>query len=380
MSIIALVALGALFVNTRPAFAASSGTWTTTGSLTTTRVGHTMTQLADGRVLIAGGDNYYANTSAEVYTPTAGTWGATGNLNANHDQGAAVLLANGQVLIAGNFDPYFGDGTSAELYNPATGAWSLTGSMATGRANFGLVRLPDGRVLAVGGGDSGLGFVSSAEIYNPATGVWSPTGSLHVARGYFELVVLPNGNVLAAGGDSFNYSTGIETVLTSAEIYHPATGNWTYTGSMHTPRTNFTSTLLTNGKVLVAGGSSNSAQGGAAVAGAELYNPATGTWSVTGSLASARMNHTATLLSNGNVLVAGGYHVITTLPYVATSASAELYNPTTGKWTGTGNLNTARYAATAALLANHTVLLAGGQYVNSNGNGIELASAEIYIP
>jgi hypothetical protein len=324
---IVMVAIAMLFMQTMPVLAASSGTWTTTGSLTVPIIDQTMTRLANGQVLVAGEGANYAPVS-ELYTPATETWSLTpGSLNASHDQAAAVLLANGQVLLAGNYDASFGDGTTTELYTPSTGTWSLTGSMSTGRANFGLVRLQDGRVLAVGGGDSGYGFVSSAEICNPTTGTWSPTGSLHVARGYFGLVALPNGKVLAIGGDSFNYTTGVGTVLSSAEIFDPATGLWSYTGSLHTARTNFTTTLLANGLVLVTGGSENSASGGLALASAEIYNPATGKWTVTGSLASARMNQTATLLDDGTVLVTGGYSVINVAPYAVVEASSEVYHP-----------------------------------------------------
>lgn len=379
LSLLVIVAIVTLFVQTAPTLAASSGTWTTTGSLTVPITNQTMTRLSNGQVLVAGDANYSA--ISELYTPSTGSWSPTlGNPSTSHDQAAAVLLANGQVLLAGNFDAYFGDGTATELYNPSTGTWSLTGSMSTGRANFGMVRLQDGRVLAVGGGDSGYGFVSSAELYNPTTGTWSPTGSLHVARGYFGLVVLPNGNVLAIGGDSLNYMTGMDTVLSSAEIFNPATGLWSYTGSLHTARTNFTTTLLANGTVLVTGGSKNSANGGLALASAEIYHPATGKWTVTGSLTSARMNQTATLLGDGTVLVTGGYHVSNVAPYVVVDASSERYSPSTGTWTRTGNLNTGRYNATATLLSNGTALIAAGQNVNSNGTSNILASAEFYTP
>jgi len=301
-------------------------------------------------------------------------------MNAAHENGAAALLANGQVLIAGNYDPYFGDGSAAELYDPTTGAWALTGSMTTGRSHFDMTVLTDGRVLAVGGGDGSNGYRSSAEIYNPATGVWSTTGSMHVARENFGLVTLPNGNVLAVGGDALNYSTGVDSVLSSAEIYNPSTGAWTYTGSMRSPRTVFTTTLLGNGEVLVTGGSSTSPTGGAVLSSVELYNPATGKWSSAKSMASARMSHTATLLGNGNVLVTGGYHLTTSSPYIATYTSSELYNPAANTWSSTGNLSTSRYGATATLLTNGTALVAGGVTIDSSGNAVELSSAEIYQP
>src|SRR4029453_13843061 len=144
-------------------------------------------------------------------------------------------------------------------------------------------------------------------------------------------------------------------------------GTWTFTGNLNTGRYFHTATLLPNGMVLVAGGFST----GGASASAELYDPASGAWTGTGSLNTARYLHTATLLPNGMVLVAGGG-----CSSIRPSASAELYDPASGTWTATGNLNIARTNHTAALLPNGMVLVAGG--FDDNGN--ISASAELYDP
>ncbi len=132
----------------------------------------------------------------------------------------------------------------------------------------------------------------------------------------------------------------------------PASGTWTLTGSLNTARYLHTATLLPNGMVLVAGGLDSNLN---ALDSAELYDPASGTWTLTGSLNTARVAHTATLLPNGMVLVAGGFD--TSLNALD---SAELYDPASGTWTVTGSLNTARYYHTATLLSNGMVLVAGG--------------------
>ena len=214
--------------------------------------------------------------------------------------------------------------------------------------------LPNGKVL-VAGGLGASGSLASAELYDPATGAWSATGSLATARDFHSATLLPNGKVLVAGGSNGSF-------LGSAELYDPATGAWSATGSLATARDFHSATLLPNGKVLVAGG-----YNGSYLASAELYDPDTGAWSATESLATARSIHSATLLPNGKVLVAGGLNG----SYLA---SAELYNPATGAWSATVSLATARASHTATLLPNGKVLVAGGY------NGSSLASAELFDP
>ncbi len=151
----------------------------------------------------------------------------------------------------------------------------------------------------------------------------------------------------------------------SAELYDPASGTWTATGSLNNPRVYHTATFLGSGKVLVAGGSGNNSIS----ASAERYDPANGTWTATGSLNNPRVYHAATFLRNGMALVTGGY-------FGGSLASAELYEPASGIWTTTGSLNTARYAHTATFLQDGIVLVAGGR----DSNGDALASAEVGRP
>jgi N-acetylneuraminic acid mutarotase len=209
------------------------------------------------------------------------------------------------------------------------------------------------------GGENSTGYTSSAELYNPATGTWTATGSLLVARYGFPATSLHNGQVLVAGG---NAATG--GLLAEAEVYTPATGKWAVTGSLDSARAVFTQTLLPSGQVLAAAGNDGISPGGYAAT-AELYNPATGSWAFTGRLSTGRMGQTATLLTNGNVLVADG------LGATGLLTSAELYHPATGAWTTTGSTRrTGNYAT--ALLQNGQVLTIGG---GTLANG-----AELYTP
>lgn len=280
----------------------------------------------------------------------------------------ATVLANGRVLVAGGADDTGALPPFAELYNPRTNSWILTGKMRIPRMNHIAVLLPDGKVLVAGGSD-GSGTLTSAELYNPATGLWSLTGSMHVARENFTATLLHNGQLLVAGGDD-GHQPFIKA-LHSAELYNPVTGKWTLTGSMHTARFHQTATLLANNTVLVTGGDDgagyNSSLGSVclcahATASSELYNPAKGRWSKTGAMKEARdLFITITLPgSNGRVLAAGGITCNTTTGSCAIMASAEIY--ANGTWTPTASMSEARYSFTAASLsaASHDILVAGG--------------------
>jgi hypothetical protein len=286
----------------------------------------------------------------------------TGSLKTARTYHTATLLNNGLVLVAGGYAGGVNNLPSAELYNPSTGTFTPTGSLNNERYQHTATLLNNGLVLIAGGYHSGA--LASAELYDPATGTFSYIGNLNIARYEHTATLLSNGMVLIAGGDATCCVSGYQA---TAELYNPATGTFTLTGNMTTQRVNHTATLLNNGMVLMAGGQNSSG----IRTSAELYNPATGTFTLTGSLTTARFSQTATLLNNGLALLAGGEGSSALL------ASAELYNPTSGTFTLTGSLNTARGRQTATLLNNGTVLMAGGIY---DTNGDATNSAELYNP
>lgn len=279
----------------------------------------------------------------------------------------ATLLSNGKVLVTSR--------TGAELYDPASRTWTLTGSLNQARDSYTATLLANGKVLVAGGAGGAVGLTDfdSAELYDPASGTWTLTGSMNNARRSHTATLLPDGKVLVAGGffDIPNSILQSGNPLSSAEIYDPTSGTWTTTGQLADARYDHTATLLSDGRVLVAGGRTGPSRYGPSLATAELYDPASGTWTGTGSLNTARRFHTGTLLPDGKVLVAGGVD-----SHDGYLASAELYDPQIGTWTPTAGLSTARVFHTATLLSTAKVLVVGG----FNGSGRNVASAELFDP
>jgi hypothetical protein len=303
----------------------TSGSWTAAGPMLGYS-GSNLTLLLDGRVL--------AGTS-EIYDPRTGSWTATGRTVTKFQDGeTTTLLRDGRVLVAGGQGDTSVTG-SAELYDAQTGRWTVTGSMVTPRRSHTATLLPDGKVL-VAGGDVGDDYTASAELYDPASGTWSTTGTMltkvvpgRPGRINQVAILLRDGRVLVVGfvGCAFGAS-GPCSFLSVAELYDPDSETWTATGTMAVARAEFTATLLPEGMVLVAGGVwlVSGSLSDVNLASAELYDPGSGAWTPTTSMADPRSGHTATLLRDGKVLVAGGASSMDATDLL----SAELYDPGVG--------------------------------------------------
>jgi hypothetical protein len=245
---------------------------------------------------------------------------------------------------------------SAEIYDPASGRFAPTNKLHAQRAGATATLLPNGRVLIAGGTDGSGKSLASAEIYDPDSGGFSLTGNMNASRAHAIAVLLRTGKVLIAGGSA----SGDDDQLTAAELYDPATGSFTPTGSMHGQRSAFTAVALKDGRVLVVGGLSGGQYPYHTVeATAEIYDPNTGRFTQTGSMAVARYKQGAALLPDGRVLVAGGSNEI---GRQITYFSTEIFDPQTGKFSPGPNMRFPRFKLLSGVVAlnDGRILLAGG--------------------
>jgi hypothetical protein len=319
---------------------------------------------------------------AETFDPSQGKFSTTGTPCIARELHTATLLLNGKVLVAGGtrfsgYPTWLPATPIAELYDPASRSFAITGSMQAARTEHTATLLADGRVL-IAGGSTSVDPLASTEIYNPSLGTFVAAASMASPRSNHTATMLSSGKVLIVGGENG------EGALASAELYDPAINAFTSTGSMTTARSGHTATLLVNGKVLIAGGVSSQLFAYGALmpstdplATAELYDPASGSFSPAGTMTKSRVGHTATRLLNGTVLITGGYadYVYSRLAGVGYESlnSAEIYDPVSGSFTSTDPMNVTRFWHSATPLSDGSVLIAGGIGADSS-----LASAEIY--
>ncbi len=305
----------------------------------------------------------------EEYHPNTNAWQYSVHLSTPRFNHTATLAPSGSIrFIGGQTSPGSPVGVSfqVETSYPFLNAWaSGAASLSTSRYNHTTTLLPSGKLLVAGGTNGGATPFSSAELFDPVANAVAPTGSMASTRDLHTATLLPNGRVLAAGG----YTTlGGQTVsISSAEIYYPDTGLWIPTSPMKSNRSQHTAVLMTDGNVMAAGGYASVTQPSTTTV--EIYYSTSASWGYTAAMNVARTLHTATLLSNGQVLVVGGQGI--------TSRIAEIYS--NGSWSTVASppLNAGRslFSHTATLLPDGRVLVAGG-----NDGSWETNAAYLYDP
>jgi hypothetical protein len=355
---------GNLTIQTAEILDPVSHAFTSLGNMQVARNQHTDTLLANGKVLLAAGstDAVFLN-SAELFDPTNNSFTLTGSLsNARKSHTATLLQDNNRVLITGGKSAT-GDLASAELYNSSTGTFTLTNPMNNGRSLHTATLLNNGTVL-VAAGRKGPNPLNTAEIFNPVTNTFSLTGMLNVQRKRHAANLLLDGTVFVEGGASLSNGQPVNNGTPTAEIYNPSTGTWAIhpPQDMSTGRTEHTATLLPNGTVMVCGGIST-------LLPSDLYNPASQTFSTTGGLLHQRQRHVSLLLTNpawgslvGKVLAIGGAYTGSPVfggVQVALD-TVEMYDPSTAQFTLFGTMTEPRQNHTATMLNDGRILIAGG--------------------
>lgn len=336
------------------------GTWAPLPAMPRSLWGAGGAVLGDGRVLVIGGLSGPTSTSAlatvEIFDPKSASWAAAAPMLQARAYPATATLADGSVLVVGGSRggvPL----NSAERYFPDSGTWVSAGALGAPRTQARATVLLDGRVLVTGGGSEGSpGYRSTkaVEIFDPATGTWTPTGSMSTARALHTATLLSDGEVLVTGGASI-YHGSKGAVASTAEIYDPKSGTWHSAAKMSVARYHHTATRLSDGRVLIAGGWALTTNSDKSLATAEIYDPAKNRWTATGSMATGRARGSMMTLPDGRVLVVGGVD-----PAYKVMATAEIWDGSSGRWQPTGRLATAVMWPVLALLHDGRVLLAGG--------------------
>ncbi|GHD82693.1 Kelch repeat-containing protein [Streptomyces goshikiensis] len=290
-------------------------------------------------------------------------------------------------LLAGGAGTTRDPARRALAVRAAAGGWTAAGELPVRLVYWhgqyeGPVTLKDGRALAAGGAGTLLLSLDDSVAYDPGPGTWTATGRLLQGRRLHSLTALRDGRALAAGGVPGRQAFPQPTI-DHAELLDPASGTWRATTRMTEARGGHSATVLGDGRVLVAGGQRpRSRQGMLTLATAEVFDPVHETWSATGSMTAARWDHVAVPLPGGRVLVVGG--LVSTTRYGAGAALGlcEVYDPASGTWEPTGSLRAARAVHQAVPLPDGSVLAIGGEPGRAADDArlhpYSLASTEIY--
>jgi len=304
--------------------------------------------------------NVYNGAIAQNY----GSWKIISPLNIPRAHHSSTVLPNGNILVTGSIGSPNAL-SSCEIYDTLLKTWRYTNPMNIGRSFHKAILLNNGKVLVVGGF-----MIRSCELFNPITETWVFTDSLIIKRAFdFAASLLNDGNVLVAGGNAYSDDFSRSMILNNCEIYNVGMGLWKSTDTLKIARYNHTATALSDGRVLVIGGSGKN---GKILNSCEIYNPTTGAWAFVDSLNIARWGHSATLLPSGKVLVAGGRSD----PY-SWLRSCEVYDPQSNTWTLVDSMIFPREGHSGILVLDSVILFSGGGYAS---NIWELYNANNFTP
>jgi hypothetical protein len=329
--------------------------------MTSARGGHSATVLPDFRIFLAGGKDQHGNIldTTEIYDSSTETFTRAAKMIVPREGHAAGVLSDGKILIAGGVTRGGTALASSEDYDFETGEFTRRGTMHAARIRPGVTVLRDGRIL-VTGGTNGKTVLSSAETYEVLNGKWTLAGKMTTARLGHTATLLADGRVLITGGMSSQHKA-----LSSAEIFDPQTNKFSAVSSLHEARYFHAAGLLPTGDVFVVGGVSDAAQK-AMIKSAEMYAPATHSFSSVGKMNEARMKLPDLAASlDGRLLILGG------------AAPGEIYDPKTGSFREVeGSMDGARFYSAAIQLMDGSMRIFGGY----DSTGTSTAKTWIYRP
>lgn len=309
-----------------------------------------------------------------------------------HAYFACVPLTNGNVLCSGGADSLGGFGTGAtDVYDYKTSTFALTANQPSARSSTASVRLADGRVLICGGIDSGGIVLTATEIYNPVTNSFTPGANMNTARALHQAVLLNDGRVFVCGGSTAISGTDpvsqllsvISNATSSTEIYDPVANTWTTKAAMSGgARTGHTATTLTDGRVLIAGGVQSGFLGiPSFLTSCTRYSASTNTYTATAALpGGGRALPNGLRLADGRVILTGGLSADIINQTITAVTTVSIYNNTSNTWQSGPNMTTGRYVHTATLLPNNEVLVTGGVTgtASATTTAVTVASCEAY--
>lgn len=359
----------------------AQNTWISAPDMARTRQRHSATLMADGKLFVSGGAYDFwgeaAANTCEIYDPWLEVWSNTASMSVARSSHTATLLPNGKILVTGGYN---GGGyalSSAEIYDPTTDTWTTSASMSYGRYRHQAVVLNSDSILIVGGrqgnvdGGGAMNIwapVSTCEIYRISDDTWFAAAPLNETRVESGLAMLPDGRVLAAGGinDTLIISDWGQPASRTCEVYDPVVDTWTYTDSLASARNFVRLVTLDNNSVLSIGGEFDQY----ALPDCQLYDASSSTWIAADSLVDPRIVTEPVKLPNGDVISVGGWHYL----WDSQTSTAEYYVVNDNHWEALPTMSVDRGWHTATMLGNGDILVAGG----TTARGEPLKSCEIY--
>jgi N-acetylneuraminic acid mutarotase len=304
--------------------------------------------LSNGNVLAIGGSNGAGTALAttEIYDPLLNTWTAAGSMTNTRVSffPRNIVTTSTGLIYAGQYGA-----NGPQIYHQNFGLWTATATMPASYLYQEATALDNGRVLLSGGQTAGVR-TANCFLFDPVLNTVTATGSLPITLDAHSTIKLQNGNVLTAGGYT---TTGGNADTLNCYLYNTVAGTWSLTGTLPFARRYPISILLNSGRVLLTGGYGD-AQSPTAVNNCNIYDPATGIWSTTGSMITRRYLHSLVLLPNGNVMAFAGNNG-------ANFLATEIYNVNTGIWSVAASLVTVSAQFSAVYIPSiNKILVAGG--------------------